>query len=111
MRLFLLILAFIAWPVFAQVPFVDYMVSTTATSKEICLKDADNALATQGFTVTPSTGTRERVGKQGNFKAVIACLDQDDDGFVELTIFIVAGPAYKTAATFNSALVKSWEGN
>lgn len=106
---FLLLLTFIAGSAFAQAPYIDYMVSTMATTQEICLSDAAKALTEEGFTVTPSTGTRERVGKQGNFKAVIACVDQDADSFVEMTLFIVAGSSYKTAASLNSALAKNWE--
>ncbi len=109
MRFLLWLLIVSAGSVFAQAPYIDYMVSTMPTTQEICLSDAAKALTKEGFTITASTGTRERVGKQGNFKAVIACVDQDADTFVELTLFIVAGPSYKTAATLNSALAKNWE--
>ena len=94
---------------YAKPPFVDYQISPIPWEVATCLEDAATAMEAIGLTESGSTGDTELVGYKGNYKAVIACVDSDEDGQAEMTLFIVAGAVYQRAYEMATQLKQAWE--
>jgi hypothetical protein len=76
----------------AEAPFVDYQ---WAKSSDACLERANDSLIDAGFEIT-SKGEIEVVGTKGNYKGVIACIDEGGD----MAVFMVAGSSYNQAQQY-----------
>lgn len=82
----------------AKAPFIDYdWAVLSAADNELCLYSASLALEDSGFKVANSDSEAERVGRKGDYKAVIACLP-------DTILFIVSGPSYQQAKSLNAQL-------
>jgi len=85
--------------VHAKAPSIDYQWTEFYGNSRTCLSSAKGAMRDAGFKITGSTGTKEVVGRKGNYKGVVACFV--DHG---LAVFTVAGPVYKTAERYAKAI-------
>jgi hypothetical protein len=70
----------------ADAPFIDYQ---WVKSPDACLERANDSMRKAGFKITAKS-TTDVVGKKGDYKAVIACVDEGGD----IAVFMVAGAFY-----------------
>jgi hypothetical protein len=80
----------------AEAPFIDYQ---WAKSSDACLERANDSLREAGFKIT-SKGSIEVVGTKGDYKGVIACVDEGGD----IAVFMVAGSSYNQAKQYATSL-------
>lgn len=95
---------------YAAPPYIDYLYTNIAWPMKSCLADARKTMEFAGLKESGSTGIYELVGVQGDYKGVIACVDSDESGESEFTLFIVTGPNYKKVAQLNKSLKEYWDG-
>jgi hypothetical protein len=95
----IVITLFMVTGVQAKPPFIDYQWSGYEGSQKQCVQRAKITLQEMKFIMSPSTGSQESIGYQGDYKAVIACLPD-----YEMVVFIVAGPIYKQAELLSKRL-------
>lgn len=94
--LLLLMCLGVTGPVSAQAPYIAYGWEASGDPPSLCVYSAQLALEQLGFQVT-AAGSSEVVGRQDDYKAVIACLP-------DRRLFMVAGPVYRHA----SALIEQF---
>lgn len=93
----------------ANPPYIDYQITSADMPQDICLDFAEESIKEQNFTQSGSTGSSEVVAYKGNYKAVIACIDENKDNYSEITLFIVSGSSYKRASDYSNQLKSSWD--
>lgn len=80
----------------AEAPFIEYQ---WAKSPDACFERANDSMQKAGFKIT-AKNNMEVVGIRGNYKGVIACIDESSD----MAVFIVAGPVYAQAKQYSEIL-------
>ena len=80
----------------AEAPFVDYQ---WAKSPDACPERANDSMRNAGFKITAKS-TIEVVGVKGDYKGVIACIDECSD----MAVFIVSGSSYNQAKQYATTL-------
>lgn len=85
---------------YAEAPFIDYQ---WAKSSDACLERANDSLRDAGFEIT-ANGEIEVVGTKGDYKGVIACVNDGGD----IAVFMVAGESYNQAQQYAATLKKNF---